>query len=105
MGADGGAILGDDAFRISESPHLSLIDPQEPIAYVPQIIERVRHHEDRSRARELLDESLAFCLERLIADGQSFVDDENVRIGMSADGKSQPRHHAARVIFHLLIEK
>jgi hypothetical protein len=56
-------------------------------------------------AGELLDIALAFRLERLVADRERFVDDENVGVGMGANGKSQSRHHAGRVILYLLIEK
>ena len=65
----------------------------------------MRHHQNRASAGEFLDIALAFRLECLVADGESLVDDENVGIGMGADRKGEPRHHAGRVIFHLLIEE
>src|SRR5262249_34937662 len=54
---------------------------------------------------DLAHASETFALKRHVADGQDFVDDQDLRFQMSGDGKGEADVHAARVAFHRRIEK
>src|SRR5208283_3499106 len=46
----------------------------------------------------------AFGAEGFVANREGFVHDQNIGVGMGAEGKSKPRRHAARIEFDRLIK-
>ena len=56
-------------------------------------------------ARHLAHLAEAFLLERRVANGEHFVDDENFRIEMCRDREGEPNVHAAAVALHRRVEK
>ena len=60
----------------------------------------VRHEDDDAALAEGAHEAHRLLLEGHVADAQNLVDDEDVGIDMGADGKRQPRIHAARIVAH-----
>src|SRR5882672_10185472 len=66
----------------------------------------MRDKKNRSAAfAELAHLVEALLLKRHVADGQSFVDDEDFGIEMCRDGKAQPDIHPTRVMLDRCIEK
>ena len=66
----------------------------------------VGHEQDRcSVGFEFLQVGITFFLEHLITHGQGFIHDEQIRLNMGLNRKSQANGHAARIGLHRLINE
>ena len=66
----------------------------------------MRHHDDRAAlALELLDAVEALALERLVADRQHLVDEEDVGLDVHRDREAETDVHARRVEAHLGVDE
>jgi len=98
-------IIRDDLLRRSDGFHGAVLDPDEAVAKRLERREIMRDDQDGAVFGEILDKGIAFRAEFGIADGQGFVDDQNIGVGMGADGKGEACRHAARIHFEGLIKE
>src|SRR5579875_288593 len=77
--------------------HGTVLDPDHAVAEGCEGHEIVRH--------EILDKGIAFGAESLVTNRKRFIHNQNISVGMCADGKSKARCHAARIEFHRLIKE
>jgi len=99
------AITRDDVLGRAHALHHAIVDPNDPIADCLQCFEIVGYDKDRAVVREILEKSVALCAESLVADRERFVHDQDIRVGMGANGKCKSRRHAARIEFERLIKE
>src|SRR5438445_10531385 len=90
------AITRDDVLGRAHALHHAILDPDDPVADRLQGFEIVGYDKDRAVVREILEKSVALYAESLVADRERFVHDQDIRVGMRANGKCKPRRHAAR---------
>ena len=80
---------------------LSVAEDDPPVAQFRDLLRGVADEDDRaSLFAELGDALHALALERLVADRQDLVDEEDVGIGVDGDGERQPHVHARGVELH-----
>ena len=67
----------------------------------------MRDENDRLRGilLNLREEVVAFRLERLVADCQHLIENENVTLRFDGDGKGETHLHARGVVLQLLVHK
>ena len=95
---DGRQIGVDDALRIAVRAGAAVVEPERLVAEALDDAERVGDEEDGLAAASELGELVeALVREALVADGEHFVDQQQVGIDVNGDGKPQPHVHAGRV--------
>ena len=86
--------------------HAPRVEPHRLVAQPLDAPEIVGDEDDRFPPRlELLDLPHALVLERLVADGEHFVDEEDVGIHGDGDGEAEPHVHARRVGLHRAVDE
>src|SRR5581483_10843885 len=79
----------------------AVLQPHDLLAHLAHRAQRMRHEHDRlavgAQLRELL---AALRLELLVADGEHFVDQQDVGIHVDGHGETQPYVHTGRVVLH-----
>ncbi|HEX4184759.1 MAG TPA: hypothetical protein VHY78_02750, partial [Stellaceae bacterium] len=83
----------------------AIIHPNHSVAQGSDLLHIMRNHDQRAAAPKGFHEGEAFLSEGGIADGQRFIDDQDVGFGVSADRERQPRAHAGGIEPHRLIDK
>lgn len=75
--------------------HLALVEQDDAVAHLLHLAEGVRDDDDRlAGLLEGADAVEALALERLVADGQDLVDEQDVGVGVHGDGEREPHVHA-----------
>ncbi len=98
-------VLVDDAHGVSERGHPLLVEPERPVAEVPDEVELMGHDQERDPPElHLLDLRDALLRELLVADGEDFVDQENVGIDVDGDREPEADVHARGVGLDRLVE-
>src|SRR5882672_7194405 len=99
--------VGFDYFaRSAIHDHLSGVNPDAARAQIFDGGHIVRNKEDRAAATtEPIHGVEAFALEARVADGQNFINDENIRIEVRGHGKAQAQAHAGRVALDRCIQE
>ena len=88
------AIGGGDRVDIATTAHDAVVEPDREVAHVLHEEEAVGDEDDRSSLLgELADAFLAPLLERLVADREHFVDDQDVGFDGGGEGERQPGPH------------
>ena len=96
----------DDVGRTPFGNELALLQEEGPRADLSDDVDRVRHEHDRSPiALEVADPAEAATLERLVADGEDLVHDEDLRVDVNRNGESEPDVHPGRVVPHLHVDE
>src|SRR6266478_4372778 len=100
-GHHGGEVLRYDLVRLSLQMDLPMIHPDRPVGQASDRFHVVRDENDRhTLPLELLNPPDATLLEEDVADRESLIHDQDVRVHMNGDGKCQADKHAAGVRFH-----
>ena len=90
-----------DVERRAVAHHAAVVEPQRTAADRRDVIQRVRAEEDRPPLLlELPDLVDALLLEVTVADGQRFVDDQNVGIDVHGHAEGEAHVHAGGVRLH-----
>ncbi len=75
-------------------------------AVLPDCIGVMRDEDDRpALGLEPPDPVETLALERLVADGEHLIDEQDLRIGVDGDGEGEPDVHAGRIEFHLSVDE
>ena len=97
--ADGLAGLGD-------VDQVAVVEHRGPVAHLADQVGGVGDEEDRAAlALELLDPVDALALERLVADRQHLVDEQDVGLDVDGDREAEPGVHARRVVLDLVVDE
>ncbi len=93
------AVQVDHLLSWSEMAHLAVLDPESAITQLADGVQPVGdEHDGDVLASQLADLVQALHLERFVADGQHFVDEQDFRLHMDGDRKPQPHGHPRRVV-------
>ncbi len=86
--------------------NFAVFDPDQALACVARRGQHMSDDEDgRAFVVQFENSPEATLLEFGIANGQNFIDQNNVRIDVQRHAARQPRIHPGRVVFHRLVQK
>src|SRR6266576_4755358 len=86
---------------IAVHTNLAHVNPNPAVGETANLIELMRDEDDcASCAGDIAHLAEAFFLEIYVADGQDFIDEENLRLEVSSDSEGQADVHAGRVVLY-----
>src|SRR5882757_2036081 len=81
--------------------NLASVNPNPAVGETANLIELMRDEDDRaSGAGDIAHLAEALFLEIYVADGQDFIDEENLRLEVSSDSEGQADVHAGGVVLY-----
>ena len=96
----------DDALRVALGLGDAAVQPERFVAEARDEIERVGHEQHRPAAAAELGELVeALVRKRFVADGEHFVDEQDVRVDVDRDGETEPHVHAGRIRLHRRVDE
>ena len=96
----------DDALRVALQPREAAVEPERLVAEPRHEIQRVRDQQHRPAATAELSELVeALVRKGFVADGQHFVDEQDVGIDMNGHGEPEPHVHAGGVGLHRRVDE
>ena len=101
-----GQVFGDDQFGFAEFADVAVIEPHGAVADGFDVADGVGDEEDgHAFGAEFMHLSHAALAEVDVADGECFVDEEDLRVDVDGDGEGEADGHAAGVGFDGLIDE
>src|SRR5258708_36739245 len=86
---------------IAVHANLARVNPNPAVGETANLIELMRdEHDCASCAGDIAHLAEAFFLEIYVADGQDFIDEQNLRLEVSSDSESQADVHAGGVVLN-----
>src|SRR5260370_29938307 len=86
--------------------NLDRVNPNPGVGETTNLIELMRDEDDcASCAGDIAHLAEAFFLEIYVADGQDFIDEENLRLEVSSDSEGQADVHAGGVVLYGSVNK
>ena len=96
----------DGRARLAVEHHAAVVDHHHAIAEIEHRDQVVRDEHERNAVRAQRPHPReTLLLKPRVADAQHLVDEQDVRIQMRRDGKTEPRVHARRVAFHRRVDE
>ena len=106
LGVQALAERADRLARRAERDEVAVVEHPDTRADPPHQVGSVGDDHDRaSLVLELVHPVEALALERLVADGEHLVDEQDVGIDVHGDREAEPHVHARRVVLHLLVDE
>jgi hypothetical protein len=100
-----GEVVVHDLLRHAALADAAAVEPDRLRAQIHYHVGVVRDEQQRAALHEAADEAHALLHEGGIADGQHFVDYQDIGIDMRAYGEGEPRIHAAGIVLDRLIHE
>ena len=92
--------------RLADRDELAVVEDRGAVADLADHVDGVGHEQDRAAlALEPLDALEALALERLVADGEHLVDEQDLGVDVDRHRESEPRRHTRRVVLHLVVDE
>src|SRR5699024_7646831 len=101
-----GAQRRDGLGGVAVEDGTALAQHDDPGAELLQHLQLVGDHDHGAPGLLQLPDALeALALERLVADREDLVDQEDVRLGVHSDGEGQAQEHARAVVLHVRVDE
>ena len=96
----------DRLARLAVEDQPAVVEDERPVADLAGGLGGVGDEHDRAAlGLELLDPAQAFHLERLVADGEDFVDEEDVGVEVDGHGEAEAHVHPRRVVLDRFVDE